>query len=172
MNHYGKTCCFIGHRKTEETTSLKAELRRVLCDLTEKGADTFIFGDHSEFNTLCYNEVTKLKNEYPQIRRIKFRKDYQDIDESKKKYFLDGYEDNICPDSIANAGKAVYVQRNRAMIDTSDCCIFYYDENYKPERRKETKRSLTDYQPKSGTRLAFEYARSKNKTIINIFKSK
>lgn len=50
--------------------------------------------------------------------------------------------------------------------------IFYYDEKYKPERRKEKKRSLTDYQPKSGTRLAFEYAKSKNKTIINIFKAK
>ena len=44
------------------------------------------------------------------------------------------------------------------MIDGSDYCVFYYDENYKPPRRKYSKRSVGDYQPKSGTKVAFDYA--------------
>lgn len=50
------TSCFIGHRKIEKTPSLEEELRRVLSGLAENGVNIFIFGDHSDFNTLCYNE--------------------------------------------------------------------------------------------------------------------
>ena len=52
----------------------------------------------------------------------------------------------------------------------SDICIFYYDENYLPKRRKLSKHSISDYQPESGTAAAYRYAVGKNKNIINIFK--
>ena len=67
------------------------------------------------------------------------------------------------------SGKASYVERNQAMIDNSDYCIFYYNENYKPQPRKQSKRDITYYQPKSGTGLAYNYAKQKKKEIINIF---
>lgn len=51
------------------------------------------------------------------------------------------------------SGRVSYVERNQAMINDSDYCIFYYDENY---------------QPKSGTALAYTYAKQKKKQIINI----
>ena len=67
------------------------------------------------------------------------------------------------------------MERNQEMIDGSDYCVFYYDENYKPPRRKYSKRSVGDYQPKSGTKVAFDYANQrknggKDLTIINLFK--
>ncbi|MBQ8443844.1 MAG: hypothetical protein IJX25_00625 [Clostridia bacterium] len=54
------------------------------------------------------------------------------------------------------------------MIDDSEYCLFYYDEDYQPEKRKSSKRSVLYYQPKSGTRLAYEYAKRKKKKVINI----
>ena len=42
-------------------------------------------------------------------------------------------------------------------------------ELYLPESRKESKKAITSYQPKSGTRLAFDYAKANGKTIINLY---
>ena len=62
------------------------------------------------------------------------------------------------------------------MIDTSDQCVFYYYENYQPPR-KHSKRDVTDYQPKSGTKVAFDYVNQRKRgekdiTIINCDKAK
>ena len=54
------------------------------------------------------------------------------------------------------------------MINDSDYCVFYYDENYQPEMSKYSKRSIGYYQPKSGTALAYAYAQQKKKIVINI----
>ena len=78
------------------------------------------------------------------------------------------------PERIENAGVARYVERNQEMINASDYCIFYYNPDYQPPRRKYSKRSVGDYQPKSGTQLAFDYAKQRERggkaiTIINVF---
>ena len=86
-----------------------------------------------------------------------------------REYFLQGYEESVCPDGVANAGKASYIERNRAMIRISDYCVFYYDENYQPPLRKESKHSVIPYQPKSGTKAAYEYALSQKKKVINLY---
>ena len=54
------------------------------------------------------------------------------------------------------------------MINDSDYCIFYYDENYQPEMRNHSKRCIGYYQPKSGAALAHIYAKQKKKIIINV----
>ena len=69
---------------------------------------------------------------------------------------------------MINAGKAAYVERNYEMIDNSSYCIIYYDENYMPPRRKNSRRELFDYQPKSGTAVAYDYAIKKGQNIINL----
>ena len=73
------------------------------------------------------------------------------------------------PEGVENAGAASYVERNQAMINSSDICVFYYDDNYLPARRKQSRRALSDYQSKSGTSIAYEYAVKKKKTIYNLF---
>ena len=70
---------------------------------------------------------------------------------------------------MEKAGKASYVERNQEMINKSDYCIVYYDENYLPPRRKNSRRDITDYQPKSGTAVAYDYAVKKKKEIINVY---
>lgn len=164
-----RTCCFIGHRKINDTPELRERLQSILLDLVETGTVNFIFGDHSAFDSLCYELVTELKEKYPVIKRINFRKDYEDTDDYTMQFLIVGYEESICPKGVGSAGRASYVERNQAMIRESDICIFYYDENYQPSRRKTSRRDLFDYQPKSGTALAFQYAKRKNKTIINCF---
>ena len=70
---------------------------------------------------------------------------------------------------MEKAGKASYVERNQEMINKSDFCVIYYDENYLPPRRKNSRRDLFHYQPKSGTAVAYDYAVKKKKKIINCF---
>ena len=162
------TCCFIGHRKIEQTEEIERLLRDTIYSLIGQGVKHFIFGDHSDFDSLCYEIVTELKNEFPQIRRTHYRTDYPDADDYTMQFLLDGYEDSVCPIGVVVAGKAAYVKRNQAMINDSDICVFYFDETYQPNRRKQSKTALTDYQPKSGTRIAFEYAKVQGKRVINL----
>ncbi len=163
-----KSCCFIGHREIPDTHELRERLQNILIELIENGTVNFLFGDHSAFDDLCYKSVTSLKEKYPAIRRIHFRRNYENTNDYTMQFLLVGYEDSICPEGVGKAGVAGYLERNQAMISESQVCIFYYDENYLPPRRKTSKRNVSDYQPKSGTRLAFEYAQKSNKTIINL----
>lgn len=163
------TCCFIGHRKINQTDELKGRLRSAVCGLIEQGVTTFLFGDHSDFDALCYEVVTELKGEHPKIQRIHFRTDYPGADDYTQQLLVSGYEDCTCPEGVAAAGKAAYIVRNQAMIQASDFCVFYYNGDYCPERRKESKHALTSYQPKSGTKRALDYARARNKVVVNLY---
>ncbi|MBO5136205.1 MAG: hypothetical protein J6C17_02355 [Clostridia bacterium] len=163
------TCCFFGHRKIKETDELKSKLYNEIETLiTYKKVHTFLFGSKSQFDDLCYKIVTELKEKYQHIKRIYVRAEFPYIDDSYKNYLLESYEDTYYPSKMIDAGKAAYVERNYEMIDNSSYCICYYDENYMPPRRKNSRRDLTDYQPKSGTGIAFDYARKKELNIINL----
>ena len=96
------------------------------------------------------------------------RSSYPDISKSYEDYLLEDYEATYFPEKIRGAGKASYVERNQEMINKSAFCVVYYDENYVPAKRKNSKRDLTNYQPKSGTKIAYDYAAKKKCKIINI----
>ena len=53
--------CFIGHRRVDVTDELRSALRVLLLELIREGATEFLFGDHSQFNDLCYDAVTELR---------------------------------------------------------------------------------------------------------------
>lgn len=164
------TCCFFGHRKIKETSELIERLtKEIEVLITEKEVRTFYFGSKSQFDDLCHTIVTELKEKYPHIKRIYVRAEFPYIDDSYRKYLLESYEDTYYPEKMIDAGKAAYVERNYEMIDNSSYCICYYDENYAPPRRKNSRRDLLDYQPKSGTGIAFDYANKRNLMIYNIF---
>ena len=147
----GQTVCFIGHRDVEETAELRARVHEVVGDLIAAGAVDFIFGDHSAFDHLCYAVVSELKEQHPAIRRIHFRRDYEDADAYTMRFLLAGYEESVCPKGVGRAGRASYVERNRAMVAASDVCVFYCD----------TTRA-------GGTTLAYAYAEKIGKPIINL----
>lgn len=161
--------CFIGHRKISDTPELRERLRCVIETLIQNGTVNFIFGDNSAFDSLCYEVVTELKEKHPRIKRINFRKNYEDADDYTMRFLLSGFEESICPKGVGSAGRASYVERNYAMIRESEICIFYYDEKYLPQRRKRSRYDVTDYQPKSGTAVAYAYAVKSKKQIINAY---
>ena len=149
------TCCFIGHREINVTDELKEKLRVVIeCLIVDENIDTFLFGSKSQFDDLCYDIVTEIKKKYPHIKRIFVRAEYPYIDESYEAYLLESYEDTYFPKSVLGAGKASYVKRNCEMIENSRFCIVYYKKDYSRKGRK------------SGTKIAFDYAEKKKKTII------
>ena len=63
-------CSFFGHRKIEENNTLRQTLKEHIEDLIINcNVQIFLFGSKSEFNTLCHEIVTRLKQKYPQIQR-------------------------------------------------------------------------------------------------------
>ena len=166
-----KTCCFIGHRNTKATPELCEELRRTIINLIEeKDVKWFLFGSGSKFDDLCLNTVTELQEAYPEVKRMYVRSQYPYIEKWYKEYLLESYDDTLMPSKVENAGKASYVERNQEMINASDFCVFYYNEEYKPPLRKQCRSALSTYQPKSGTKVAYEYAKQKKKDIINLYR--
>jgi uncharacterized phage-like protein YoqJ len=156
MSEYTQhNCCFFGHRTIRETEDLRIKLADTIEKLiTEEKIDTFLFGSKSQFDRLCLELVTALKDKYPFIKRIYVRAEYPIVDENYKAYLLKSYDDTYYPENLLGSGKAVYVERNFEMIDKSQYCIVYYDEPHTPTTRK------------SGTKIALHYAVKKGKKII------
>ena len=166
-----KTCCFIGHRNVEKTPELKECLIDAIKRLiTDNGVNKFLFGSKSRFDDFCHEVVTELQEQYPDVKRVYVRMYYPELGEPYIGYILENYEDTYIPERIENAGVARYVERNQEMINASDFCVFYYNEEYKPPLRRQSRRSATSYQPNSGTKVAYEYAKQKKKEIINLYR--
>ncbi len=178
------SCSFFGHRKIKITDELKQRVKDIIEKLIIKeNVLIFLFGSKSNFDSLCHLIVSELKEKYPKIKRISFtcksetcvlESERQSLEEvysyfRGKEVHLLGVEEEIEHKTKYTSGRASYIERNRAMIKESDFCIFYYDENYMPQERKFSKRSVCYYQPRSGTKLAYEFAKQKRKNIINIF---
>ena len=159
----------------KQTEELKQKVRETVERLiVEEGVDTFLFGSRSNFDELCHIVVTELKEKYSHIKRVYMRSQYPYVNKLYKDYLLESYDDTIMPQRVENAGKASYVERNQEMIDASDFCVFYYNPCYLPPKRKHSKRDISEYQPKSGTRLAWEYVNQRNgcdrdRVVINLF---
>ena len=150
-------CCFFGHRTINETEELKSKLVEIIEKLiVDEKVDTFLFGSKSRFNSLCLELVTEIKEKYPHIKRVYVRAEYPDTNEQYINYLLESYEDTYYPEHIRSSGRATYVERNYEMIDKSQFCIIYYNEQNAPTTRK------------SGTKIALDYAAKQNKKIIDV----
>lgn len=166
-----KTCCIIGHRKIETTEKLVEKLNELVTHLVVNcGVKRFLFGSKSQFNDLCHKLITNAMQKYPEIKRINYtcRNEYCTLKEEKQ--HLEKVIEKIANDKIEllcfeeefehnnkwKSGKACYIERNQAMINDSDFCIFYFDDQTTLK--------------KSGTAIAYKYAVSKKKNIFNLSK--
>ncbi|MBQ7798788.1 MAG: hypothetical protein IJ371_06675 [Clostridia bacterium] len=159
-------CCFIGHRKIEYSVELEQKLTELVENLIVKfNVGIFLFGSKSQFNDLCWDIVTKLKQKYPYIKRIYVRAEYN-YDDNTIAYLLERYEQTFFSRQIEHAGKYSYVERNQIMIRQSDYCVFYYNKDYIPQRRQSKNNISSPNQ--SGTKLAFDYATRQKKKVFNV----
>ena len=149
------TCCFFGHRTINETDELRRKLAAAIEKLiTDENVDTFLFGSKSDFDHLCLELVTKLKEKYPHVKRIYVRAEFPYINDDYLTYLLKSYDDTYYPEKLHGSGRAAYVERNYEMINNSKYCIVYYDESHAPTNRK------------SGTKIALDYAIKKGREVI------
>lgn len=174
-----KKCSFIGHRAVADRAKVASIVKAQLVSLIEtKGVNTFLFGSRSEFDDICHEVVTELREHYPGIERIAYtcKSEWACMENEREEHergfsklmhkavSLKGYESEVEFDKKNTAGRASYIERNQAMIDDSDYCIFYFNEGYSPHGST-----------RSGTKIAFNYAMRKAKaqpqkiTIINIY---
>ena len=140
--------------RTQNNNCDKRTLRKNQLDLIDnQGVDTFLFGSRSQFDELCLKIVTKIKEIRPHIRRIYVRAEYPYISADYEKYLLTFYDETYMPASIIHAGKAIYIERNRHMIDSSDICVFY----------------LNLQTMNCGTKIAYKVSLKNNKTTLNLY---
>lgn len=179
-----KACCFIGHREIKITEELKKGIYAYVEHLIlNENVKNFLFGSRSEFNVLCHSVVTELKGKYSEIKRIVYTCKSEIAMKESERYkwesiyslikgrqiYLLWVEEEFDYKTKYVSGKGAYVERNQAMIDDSDYCVFYYNENYSvPERAKSN--AMICCKPKSGTAIAYKYAKLKNKHIKNFYK--
>lgn len=168
--YFEKSCSFFGHRDTEITEALEIKIQNIIEDLIKNhNVLIFLLGSKSNFNNLCHKVVSKLRKKYPNIKRVaytckseacileseleKWEEIYSHIFKEKVQIF--GVEEEYHFKSKYLAGKSSYIERNYAMIDDSDFCVFFYNEKQIIKHSK-------------GTSLAFSYAKRKKKNIINL----
>ncbi len=178
-----KKTCIIGHRNAKFNDEKLKKLKEFFENLiVNDNVTVFLFGSRSNFDYICHKIITELKTKYFFIQRKCYTCSSETCTlENEKKYWEAVYSHLhkkevhlLCVDEEVEfknkwiAGRASYVIRNQAMINDSDICVFYYNENYEPKMRKYSKRSIAYYQPKSGTELAYKYAKQKKKEIINV----
>ncbi len=169
-----KSCSFFGHREIEKSEDLKNRLEKVIINLIEnENVQTFLFGSRSDFDYLCQATVTKLKESYPQIQRRTYTCQSETCTLEKERAYWEKIYSHVFKHPVAllgvkeeiehktkyTAGKASYVERNQAMIDDSDFCVFYYNIDYTPPTKTN-----------SGTKLAYKYALRKKKKVINLYR--
>ncbi len=160
-------CCIIGHRVVEDLD--KKKLREIVLKLIKSGVDCFLFGTKSQFNDICYHVIKEFKEEfnlkfccYVCRNETAFTKETEtervvcaslnhvDVDD------VPIFDEIVRPEQILNLTRNSYIVRNKAMIDKSDCCLFYYDRKVRLKQEK-----IDHCQTRSGTTLAYEYAKKK-----------
>lgn len=169
---FENSCCFIGHRNTTITNDLYVHIALLVEDLiVNHNIKYFLFGSKSKFDDLCYQIVSMFKQKYSNIERVFFpcknevcifenerkQKEMQLEKILKRKCGLKSFEMQASFKTSHSAGIASYVERNKSMIDSSTYCIFHYN----PQQKTSGKHS--------GTKIAFEYAKKRNKNITNSF---
>ena len=148
------SCSVFGHREIEVTYELTKRLKDIFIDLiTNKGVCIFYFGGFGEFDNLCWQIVTELKQTlFPHIKRIYVcENEIYVIRPHKRPKWLrsEDYEEIIFFALEFDYWYTRIYYRNIAIIEHSDYNVFYVCKN-----------------SNSGAYKTYKYAKSKKKNII------
>ena len=152
-----KICSFFGHRDVNITDRLYAMTTAEIMRAVELGCHTFYFGGYGDFDHICHEIVTKIRDENPElkIKRLYCVSQERYLHKSVRYFNRDDYDEIIyLMPSFVGWYRSIYF-RNCAMIDQSDLIIFYAD-------------SKED----SGAYKAYKYAKKKrDKKIVNLWEN-
>ena len=152
-----KICSFFGHREVHITDRIYSMTAAEIVKAINLGYNTFYFGGYGAFDDLCYEIVTKIKNENPhlEIRRTYCVSQERYLRKNVRYFKREKYDEVIYLTPVFSGWyKSIYF-RNCAMIDRSDLVVFYAEN-------KEN----------SGAYKAYKYAKKqKGKQIINLWES-
>lgn len=142
-----KICSFFGHRETtlEEDERLKPQLKAIIQNLIKnENYQIFIFGGLGDFDDLCHQVVTQLKNDYPYIKRWFCLYDPRHENEKKrpKNINYDNYEEiKYLYLKYDNWYDRIYY-RNVEIINMSDFVIFFAEDKPRSGAYKAVKHAL------------------------------
>ena len=122
-----KACSFFGHRTINATDDLYATTAAEIEKSVALGCRIFYFGGYSEFDELCLQIVTKIKETRPDLglQRIFCVPMEKDLRRKDSYYYQNCYDkvEYLIP-KFDGWYRSIYF-RNCAMIDASDWVIFY-----------------------------------------------
>lgn len=157
MKYTGKILTFFGPRNFVPSENAKEKFNRIVENIiSENDISICYFGEYGNFDIFTFECFLKIKSHYPNIEGhlILPYRSWSDLDWFIKTKKAEGYDNCYFLEHQCTFGKYAIIERNKKMIDNSEIVVFYFDENN---------------QKKGGTQIAFNYAKSKHKKIINIF---
>ena len=144
-----EVCAFAGHSMFVECRLNFEKLIKTLQDLINNGVKEFLIGNHGEFDKMAFRACLILKEHNPQIKITRvFSSLLTLLKEPRNEKFQ-----NICYDIEDIYFKRRITKTNEIMIENSDVVVCYVDEE------------ITH----SGAKTAFNFAKKKNKKIINLY---
>ena len=155
------TVAFVGSDDFERTPVSAIQLLDVLRKLVvDDGADVFFFTNEGTFDFTCWQIVSQLKTDHPNIKRIYAQTGYENN--------RDGLQDlELCYDKIVEFNAicedktlAPYV-RNRIMVGLCDVLVTYFNTS-----------NLRTPRIESVTESTIKFAKRYKKRIINMYADK
>lgn len=157
-----KSCCFTGHRHIQTKKEISVSLENEIKNLINNGITDFYAGGALGWDTICVLKILELRKIYSHIRLIMIlpcspAEQCGKWNETDKAIYYDiiNSADNI--ELISDHYyEGCMKLRNQALIDRSDICLCYFNQN----------------RLKSGTGQTVRMAIKKNIKVINLYKNK
>ena len=141
---------FCGHSNCLFNNDVKEQLKNILLDeIIKNPTCKFYLGGYGDFDGLCLRMLKDFKANFPEIELI-FITPYLDKNYSKLEFAKYHYDDVIFPPLESVPRKFAILKRNEWMVDEADLVIAYVIYSC------------------GGAAKTLEYAKRKNKTIINL----
>ena len=141
-----KSCTFFGHRDVPDR--IYEELKSCIKEQIEKeDIRMFYFGDQGKFDRMVLRALKECKKEYPDIKLLMVAAYFPENKQTEA-------DEIIFPEELEGRPKRLAILlRNQYMIEKAACYVFYVNRSF------------------GGAAKALEYAKKKNKIIINLYES-
>ena len=147
---------FIGHSSMNINNVLSNKIKNAIqLNLYKYSPVTFYCGGYGDFDLHCASLCRSLKNDFPACSIVFVTPYITPSQQRKLKYLIEEhfYDSTIYPPIENTPPRFAITKRNEWMIAKSDLVIAYVAHNY------------------GGAHKSLEYARKKNKFVINLAES-